>query len=56
MPREASASPTLARIRAAGILRVGTTGDYTPFSLKRPDGSYDDTNAQVDAVLSALRT
>ena len=24
-------SPTLTRIRAAGILRVGTTGDYTPF-------------------------
>jgi len=33
-------SPTLARIRADGVLRVGTTGDYTPFSLKRPDGSY----------------
>jgi cyclohexadienyl dehydratase len=30
----------LDRIRAAGVLRVGTTGDYTPFSLKRPDGSY----------------
>src|SRR5436305_1241000 len=34
----ASTSPTFARIRAAGGLRVGTTGDYTPFSLKRPDG------------------
>jgi cyclohexadienyl dehydratase len=33
-------SPTLGRIRAAGVLRVGTTGDYTPFSLKQPDGSY----------------
>jgi cyclohexadienyl dehydratase len=22
------------------MLRVGTTGDYTPFSLKQPDGSY----------------
>jgi cyclohexadienyl dehydratase len=36
----ASTSPTFARIRAAGVLRVGTTGDYTPFSLKRPDGGY----------------
>jgi cyclohexadienyl dehydratase len=33
-------SPTLRRIRAAGVLRVGTTGDYTPFSLLQPDGSY----------------
>jgi hypothetical protein len=32
-------SPTLERIRTAGVLRVGTTGDYTPFSLLRPDGS-----------------
>ena len=40
------ASPTLARIQAAGILRVGTTGDYTPFSLKQPDGSYQ--GADID--------
>ena len=33
-------SLTLDRIRAAGVLRVGTTGDYTPFSLIQPDGSY----------------
>src|SRR5205085_12402235 len=33
-------SPMLRRIQAAGVLRVGTTGDYTPFSLLRPDGSY----------------
>jgi cyclohexadienyl dehydratase len=39
-------SPTLDRIRAAGILRVGTTGDYTPFSLKQPDGSYQ--GADID--------
>src|SRR5438067_696192 len=42
----ASTSPTFARIRAAGVLRVGTTGDYTPFSLKRPDGGYD--GADID--------
>jgi cyclohexadienyl dehydratase len=40
------ASPTLTRIRAAGVLRVGTTGDYTPFSLKQPDGSY--AGADID--------
>ena len=40
------ASPTLGRIRAAGVLRVGTTGDYTPFSLLQPDGSY--VGADID--------
>ncbi len=45
MPMQLSAaiadeSPTLSRIRAAGVLRVGTTGDYAPFSLLQPDGSY----------------
>ena len=39
-------SPTLDRIRAAGILRVGATGDYTPFSLLQPDGSYQ--GADID--------
>ena len=41
-----STPPTLAHIRAAGVLRVGTTGDYTPFSLKQPDGSYQ--GADID--------
>src|SRR6266478_4374615 len=39
-------TPTLDRIRAAGVLRVGTTGDYTPFSLRRPDGAY--AGADID--------
>ena len=39
-------SLTLARIKASGILRVGTTGDYTPFSLLQPDGSY--AGADID--------
>ena len=39
-------SPTLDRIRSTGELRVGTTGDYTPFSLKQPDGSY--AGADID--------
>jgi cyclohexadienyl dehydratase len=40
-------SPTLNRIRAAGVLRVGTTGDYTPFSLKRGDGSYEGADIEM---------
>jgi len=39
-------SPTLSRVQRAGVLRVGTTGDYTPFSLKQPDGSY--AGADID--------
>jgi cyclohexadienyl dehydratase len=31
---------TLDAIRASGVLRVGTTGDYKPFSFRNPDGSY----------------
>lgn len=40
-------SATLARIKAAGVLRVGTTGDYTPFSLLQPDGSYDGADIEM---------
>src|ERR1051326_3170906 len=40
------ASPTLARIQRVGVLRVGTTGDYTPFSLLQRDGSY--AGADID--------
>ncbi|HEX3885768.1 MAG TPA: transporter substrate-binding domain-containing protein [Stellaceae bacterium] len=43
---ESGASPTLTRIRAAGILRVGTTGDYTPFCWRNTDGSY--AGADID--------
>src|SRR5881227_3150031 len=43
----ANDSPTLARIRAAGMLRVGTTGDYTPFSLKQPDGTYQGADIEM---------
>jgi cyclohexadienyl dehydratase len=31
---------TLQSIRAHGVLRVGTTGDYKPFTFLQPDGSY----------------
>ena len=40
------ASPTLRRIRASGILRVGTTGDYPPFSRLLPAGGY--AGADID--------
>src|SRR3954465_8208567 len=53
MPRGAGGSPALARIRAAGVLRVGTTGDYTPFSLKRPDGSYEGADIEMAHDLAA---
>ena len=39
-----SATPALAGVlddaRTAGVLRVGTPGDYAPFSLREADGSY----------------
>ncbi len=31
---------TLDDAQRAGVLRVGTPGDYAPFSLRQPDGSY----------------
>jgi cyclohexadienyl dehydratase len=46
-------SPTLDRIRAAGVLRVGTTGDYTPFSLIQPDGSYQGADIDMAHDLAA---
>ena len=39
--------PTLDRIRGAGVLRVGTTGDYAPFSLRRPDGTYEGADVEM---------
>jgi cyclohexadienyl dehydratase len=30
---------TLAAVKAAGVLNVGLTGDYAPYSLRRRDGS-----------------
>ena len=46
-------SPVLERIRAAGVLRVGTTGDYTPFSLLQPDGSYQGADIDMAHDLAA---
>ena len=49
-----SDSPTLDRIRTAGVLRVGTTGDYTPFSLIQPDGSYEGADIDMAHDLAGL--
>ncbi len=46
-------SPVLDHIRAAGVLRVGTTGDYTPFSLIQPDGSYQGADIDMAHDLAA---
>src|ERR1700755_782615 len=34
------AGKALDAIRTAGVLRVGTTGDYQPFTIRNPDGTY----------------
>lgn len=36
----ACAGEALDAIRARAVLRVGTTGDYKPFTFRNPDGSY----------------
>jgi cyclohexadienyl dehydratase len=39
------AAGALAAIKADGVLRVGLTGDYAPYSLRGPDGTF--TGADV---------
>ena len=39
-PGAAQAGEALDGIHARGVLRVGTTGDYKPFTFHQPDGSY----------------
>ena len=36
----ARAGETLDAIKARGTLRVGSTGDYKPFTFRHPDGSF----------------
>ena len=57
-----TAAPALAGVlddaRTAGVLRVGTPGDYAPFSLRGPDGSYrgaDVTEAERLAAQLGLK-
>lgn len=46
LPGLARAEAVLDAIHARGTLRVGTTGDYKPFTFRNPDGSY--TGADID--------
>jgi cyclohexadienyl dehydratase len=48
-----TASPTLDRIRAAGVLRVGPTGDYTPVSHLNPDGPNEGADIDMAHELGA---
>jgi cyclohexadienyl dehydratase len=45
--------PALERIQAAGILRIGTTGDYAPFSLER-DGVL--SGADIELALELAKS
>lgn len=49
-----AASPILSAIQARGLLRVGTTGDYRPFSFLRPDGTYEGADIEMAHELAAL--
>ena len=46
MAQTAHAEAALDRIKAQGVLRIGTTGDYKPFTFHNPDGSY--VGADID--------
>jgi len=55
MANAATARP-LAAIRAEGSLRVGITGDYAPFSLRKPDGTLTGADvAMAQSLAQALR-
>lgn len=47
-------SPTLDGIRSRGVLRVGTTGDYRPFSFLRPDGTFEGADIDMALALAGL--
>ncbi len=49
----ARADATLDSIVASGVLRVGTTGDYKPFSFRAADGSYSGADVDMAQRLAA---
>lgn len=49
MPVEAR---TLAAIEASGVLRVGLTGDYAPYSLRDPDGKITGADVTMAQALA----
>src|SRR5262249_42592742 len=46
------AQDRLSRIRQAGVLRVGTTGDYDPFSFVHSDGSLRGIDVEAAHLLA----
>jgi len=45
-------APVLARVRASGVLRIGTTGDYAPFSVEQ-GGSLSGADTELAQMLAA---
>ena len=43
----------LAAVQAAGVLRVGTTGDYKPFAFREPNGDYRGADIVMARQLAA---
>ena len=42
-----AAAGTLDDARAAGVLRIGTPGDYAPYAVHAPDGSYSGAEIEL---------
>jgi cyclohexadienyl dehydratase len=53
LPGSGRAGAVLDAIRARGILRVGTTGDYKPFSFRTQDGDYAGADIDMARRLAA---
>ncbi len=53
LPGPASAEAVLDAIRTRGALRVGTTGDYMPFTFRSQDGSYSGADIDMARRLAA---
>jgi cyclohexadienyl dehydratase len=52
-PLPAPAGTVLDRIRSSNALRVGTTGDYKPFSFRAADGGYSGADIEMTRHLAA---
>lgn len=51
----ATPSPTLDAVKARGVLKVGTTGDYKPFTFRKPDGSFEGADiAMAESLAKAI--
>ena len=48
-----ASAANLATVRSTGVLRVGTTGDYKPFSFREPNGSYQGADITMARSLAA---